>query len=70
MIGVTTCANSAGASAIQLQGGLLPSEQITVVPEPCGTTTVVLLAGAAGLLLLIQPVSIGANRHRLIRILM
>ncbi|MGH8231452.1 MAG: hypothetical protein ACRESY_06495, partial [Steroidobacteraceae bacterium] len=35
---------------------MVPSEQITVVPESGGTTTVVLLfCGAGGLLLLMQP---------------
>ena len=34
----------------------MPSEQITVVPESAGTTTVVpLFCGAGGLLLLMQP---------------
>jgi len=38
------------------QGGCVPSEHTTVVVEFCGTTTVV-LAGAGGLLLLMQPES-------------
>ncbi len=40
----------------QLQGGLVPSWQTTVVPDCAGTTTVV-FAGSGGLLLLIQPVN-------------
>jgi hypothetical protein len=43
--------------ADQLQGGRLPSWQITVVVEPGGTTTVV-FAGGFGLPLLMQPQSI------------
>jgi hypothetical protein len=38
----------------QWQGGFVPSEHTTVVVEFCGTTIVV-LAGAGGLLLLIHP---------------
>jgi len=38
-----------------LHGGWLPSEQITVVPDCGGTTTVVLFCGAGGLLLLMHP---------------
>jgi Protein of unknown function (DUF2459) len=40
----------------QLQGGLVPSWHTTVVESPGGTTTVV-LAGAGGLELLMQPLS-------------
>ena len=40
----------------QLQGGCVPSEQTTVVCEFAGTMTVV--AGAAGRLLLMQPVKV------------
>jgi hypothetical protein len=38
-----------------LQGGRVPSEQTTTVLESAGTITVVVLAGAGGLLLLMQP---------------
>jgi len=49
-------AAAAEPSLAQSHGGGLPFWQITVVPLPCGTTTVV-LAGAGGLLLLMQPAS-------------
>jgi hypothetical protein len=42
---------------LQLQGGWVPSWQITVVLEPGGTTTVV-FSGGFGLPLLMQPQSI------------
>lgn len=41
-----------------------------MVLESCGTMTVVLFAGAGGLLLLIHPVISGITRNRLIRIFM
>jgi hypothetical protein len=41
-----------------------------VVPEFCGTTTVVFFAGAGGLLLLMQPVSSDAARTKLARTFM
>jgi hypothetical protein len=40
----------------QLQGGLVPSWQTTVVPGDAGTTTVV-FSGGGGLLLLMQPLN-------------
>ena len=46
------------------QGGLVPSWHTTVVPEFCGTTTVV-FAGGGGLELLMQPASSDAVRNKL-----
>jgi hypothetical protein len=46
------------------QGGLVPSWHTTVVPEFCGTTTVV-FAGGGGLELLMQPASRDAVRNKL-----
>jgi hypothetical protein len=50
---------SSGDCRTQLQGGLLPSWQTTVVPLLGGTTTVVSFAGGDGLLLLMHPESTG-----------
>jgi hypothetical protein len=45
----------------------VPSWQITVVLESAGTITVVLFAGAGGLLLLMQPDSTGIRINKLAR---
>jgi hypothetical protein len=47
-----------------LQGGRVPSEQITTVLESAGTITVVVLAGAGGLLLLMHADIKGSRRNR------